>query len=195
MSKKISTLAAILMAAIFAAAFLTSCRTVPPEPLLEEEPPEEILAEVYEPEPPKELPNFEPNEFELRVFELVNNERRFRRLQPLIWDDAAFIAARLHSMDMHDNDFLRHRGSNGTNTGQRLECVGIKNLSSWAAGLGGGWLTPEDVVDAWMESPIYRENILRPEFTHTAVGFVERSEDSNARFATYWNQIFFTFTL
>jgi len=193
MSKKIFTMILILAAASFTASVFTSCATVPPEPLPVEEPPPEPVVEVYIPEPPpQELPSFEPNEFELRVFELVNAERRFRRLPPLVWHNSAFIAARLHSMDMHDSNIMRHTGSDGSNTGQRLERIYIGNLTSWSASIAGGWLTPEAVVDAWMESPIYRQNILREDFVYTGVGFLQRPADSNSRFPTYWTQKFFT---
>jgi len=197
LSKKIFILAIVLVTAFFIVSVFSSCRSAPlPEPLPVEEPPPEPYTEVYvpvpeEPPPPKELPPFEPNAFERRVFELVNRERAMHRLPSLIWHDGAAFVAREHSIDMHDNNFMRHTGSDGSNIRQRLERGCIKNATSLNASIAGGWLTPEAVVEAWMDSPVYRPNILRREFTHTGVGFFQRPSGSNSHFATYWTQKFF----
>ena len=168
-----------------AAWVFTSCRTPPPP-----EPDIEVYVPV--PEPPKEPISFEPNAFESRVFELTNFERRMQRLPPLIWHEAAAFVARQHSMDMLENNFMRHTGSDGSNIRERLERGCIKDKKSWSANIAGGYLTPEEVVAAWMESPMYRPNILSGVFTHIGVGFVERPIDSNSRFATYWTIKFLT---
>jgi len=199
--KKVSPLFVVLMAAFFALSGLASCRSAPlPEPPLAEEPlpepyvpepkPEPVLAE--EPPPPFEF-DFEPHEFELRVFELTNLERANHRLPPLIWYELASFVARGHCIDMQSNDLMRHTGSDGSNPRQRLERVGITNIGNMGANIAGGWTTPEAVVAAWMESPRHRPNILSREFTHLGVGYFERPEGSNARFATYWTQKFFTY--
>ena len=101
--KKIFVLFLVLTAAFFSVSVFTSCRSAPL------------------PELPKELPPFEPNEFELRVFELTNRERALHRLPSLIWHEAASFVAREHCEDMHRNNFMRHTGSDGSNIRQRLE--------------------------------------------------------------------------
>ena len=172
------------------ASVLVTCRTAPtPEPLPVEEPLPEPYVEAYVPEPelPKEeLPPFESNEFERLLFEIINIERRFNRLPPLTWHDGASFVSREHSIDMFNNDLMRHTGSNGSTIRDRLERACLKNMRRWSANIGGGYLTPEAVFEAWMESPIYRPNILSREFTHIGVGFFERPAGSNARYATYW---------
>jgi len=198
--KNISILLAVLLAAFLVLSGLTSCRSTPapePEPVVEAPLPEPFVPEpepeialVEEPPPPFEF-EFEPHEFELRVFELTNRERSFHRLPPLIWYELASFVARGHCMDMHSHDLMRHTGSDGSNPRQRLERVGITNMSNISANIAGGWTTPEEVVAAWMESPRYRPNILSREFTHVGVGYFARPEGSNARFPTYWVQKFF----
>jgi uncharacterized protein YkwD len=91
---------------------------------------------------------------------------------------------------MHNNNFMSHTGSDGLGIRQRLERGCIKDMRSWSASIAGGYLTPEDVVAAWMESPRYRPNILSREFTHIGVGFFERPVRSNAHFAAYWTTKF-----
>ena len=168
---------------IFLPAFLavfTSCRSTP-----------EYVARVYACSP--QLSPFEPHEFELRVFELTNAERSRQRLPPLIWYQAASCVAREHSIDMQSNNLMRLQGSDGSDSRQRLERAGITNTRVSDTNIAGGWLTPEEVVSAWMDSPRHRPNILSREFTHLGVGFFQRPEESNARFATYWTQKFFVF--
>lgn len=45
-----------------------------------------------------------------------------------------------------------------------------------------GQRTPEEVVNAWMNSSGHRQNILNPNFTHIGVGYVENGN--------YWTQMF-----
>ena len=42
--------------------------------------------------------------------------------------------------------------------------------------------TPEQVVQAWMDSPGHRENIMNSSFTHIGVGYVASGN--------YWTQMF-----
>jgi uncharacterized protein YkwD len=192
--KKILVSLAVLVTVFFTVSVFTACRSAPiPEAPPEEPPPKQCYVPYVplpEAPPPKELPPFEPHAFERRVFELTNRERLMQRLPTLIWHEAAARVAREHSEDMHRNNFMRHTGSDGSDIRQRLERGCIKEMRIWSANIAGGYLTPETVVAAWMESPIYRQNILRREFTHMGVGFIERPADSNAHFATYWTQKF-----
>jgi uncharacterized protein YkwD len=58
----------------------------------------------------------------------------------------------------------------------------------WAGeNIAAGQETPQDVVDAWMNSPDHKANILRPEFTSIGVGF---TDETIASHDTYWTQIF-----
>lgn len=126
--------------------------------------------------------------FEMRVFELTNEERAKHNLQPFIWHDELAEVARAHSLDMMQNDFLRHRGSNNFSARERIEGVaGIIGARSWSENIAAGQATPEDVVRSWMDSPHYRANIFSFA-THVGVGFVARIGD--ATHPTYWTQKF-----
>jgi uncharacterized protein YkwD len=182
--KKMFAITAVFLPAFLAVFVFTSCRSAPlPGP--------EIIPVVYACSP--QLQPFEPHEFELRVFELTNLERARQRLPALIWYQTASCVAREHSRDMESNNIMRPRGSDGSDSRQRLERAGITNMRFSDVNIAGGWLTPEEVVTAWMDSPRHRPNILSREFTHLGVGFFQRPTDSNARFATYWTQKFFVF--
>ncbi len=64
-----------------------------------------------------------------------------------------------------------------------------RNLKyAWAGeNIAAGPDTPQDVVNAWMNSPSHRANILRAEFTAIGVGF---TNDTTTIYDTYWTQIF-----
>lgn len=53
--------------------------------------------------------------------------------------------------------------------------------------IAAGQSTPQDVVEAWMDSPGHRENILDPNFGRMGLGYVY-AEDS--RYGHYWAQLF-----
>ena len=55
---------------------------------------------------------------------------------------------------------------------------------------GNAAVSPETVVATWMNSAEHRANILNPEFTKLAVGFVF---DPSAPYQTYWAQYFSTY--
>ena len=58
---------------------------------------------------------------------------------------------------------------------------GIKYRSA-GENIAMGQRTPSEVVQAWMNSPGHRANILDPSFTRVGVGYV--------REGNYWTQMF-----
>jgi len=56
---------------------------------------------------------------------------------------------------------------------------------AWGENIAAGQRTPEIVVDAWMNSPGHRANILSPNFSKIGVGYV-----TNSSGRPYWTQIF-----
>jgi uncharacterized protein YkwD len=122
-------------------------------------------------------------EFERRVFELTNEERRTHGLPALIWDDTLADAARAHSRDMAENNFFSHTGSDGSNVGDRLTRFGISYAGAAENISRTGSPTPEDVVTGWMNSSGHRANILNQNMTHLGVGFHNLS-DSRMNYIT-----------
>jgi len=62
-----------------------------------------------------------PSSFEEQVVDLVNVERAEKKLAPLSYDERLMEAARRHSTDMADGNFLDHTGSDGKNAGQHID--------------------------------------------------------------------------
>ncbi len=63
---------------------------------------------------------------EKQVFQLINYERAKRGLGPLIWNDRAAKAARLHSKNMAEQNFFSHRGRDGSMVSDRANRFGVR---------------------------------------------------------------------
>ncbi|GGF20364.1 serine protease [Halobacillus andaensis] len=130
----------------------------------------------------------DPSQFEEEVVELVNEERAKEDLEPLEMYDRLSDLARLKSQDMADNDYFDHTSPT---YGSPFEMMDQYDFTYWSAGenIAAGQRSPEQVVEGWMNSPGHRENIMKEDFTHIGVGYVEESGD---RYGTYWTQMFMT---
>ncbi len=123
-----------------------------------------------------------------RVVVLVNEERQKAKLPPLKLVDKLCVTARWHAMDMAVGGYFEHTDRQGRTVGQRLNGFGYR-YTYCGQNIAAGQKTPEDAVQAWMNSPSHRENILRREFREIGVAFVE---NPNSKYGRYWVQDFGT---
>ncbi|MET8907281.1 CAP domain-containing protein [Micromonospora sp. NPDC004551] len=122
---------------------------------------------------------------ELReVVDLVNQERAKAGCKALTVDDKLMLAAQRHSQDQADHKTMSHDGSDGSDVGDRLDRVGYA-WRSYGENVAWNQQSPAAVMDAWMNSPGHRANILNCSFTEIGVG-VARSN------GPYWTQDFGT---
>lgn len=122
--------------------------------------------------------------YEEKVVELVNVERQKAGLSTLTMDSAISNVARAKSKDMADNKYFAHQSPTYGSAGDMLEQFGIK-WSAWGENIAYGQRTPEIVVNAWMNSPGHRANILSTNFSKIGIGYV-----TNSNGTPYWTQIF-----
>ena len=122
--------------------------------------------------------------YEQRVAELVNVERQKNGLAPLALDSAISNVARIKSKDMSDNNYFAHQSPTYGSAGNMLNKFGIR-WSAWGENIAMGQKTPEEVVNAWMNSPGHRANILNTNYTQIGVGFAKNSSGT-----PYWTQMF-----
>ena len=137
-------------------------------------------------------------DLERRVHDLINKERRERKLAPLADDDRLSRVARGHSQDMAKRQFFDHvnpEGLDPTARGRRAgyECRKVRG-NIIREGLGENlyqgslylririedgqrfydWNSAEKIakqsVDGWMNSPGHRRNILEARYSRTGVG-------------------------
>ncbi len=106
---------------------------------------------------------------------------------PLTLNLALRSAARRHSSDMAEHDFVEHIGSDGSRPEQRIAQAGYKTKKVIGENAAGGYPTPQIVVDEWMTSRGHCIDIMYKGFVHLGVGFVYRQSSSNQEF---WTQDF-----
>jgi uncharacterized protein YkwD len=128
-----------------------------------------------------------PGAFEWAVVDRVNVERVSRGLNPLEMDVRLMEAAQLHSLDMATNNFHSHTGSDGSDPGDRIEDAGYLGWTGWGENVAAGYSTPDSVVDAWMNSPGHRSNILGASYDHIGVGY---RYGAATTYSHYWTQDF-----
>ncbi|MBO5869267.1 MAG: SafA/ExsA family spore coat assembly protein [Clostridia bacterium] len=119
--------------------------------------------------------------YEKEVVRLVNKERASRGLSLLTLDWELSRVARYKSQDMHDKGYFSHTSPTYGSPFDMLSDFGIKYRSA-GENIAKGQRTPQEVVNAWMNSSGHRANILNASFTKIGVGYVA---DGN-----YWTQMF-----
>lgn len=156
------------------------------KPELPEQKPQEPEQKPEIPEQKPETPEQKPESsalhaFEKRVGELVNAERAKAGLEPLVLDESLSVKAREKSRDMAKNNYFSHNSPTYGTPFEMMQSMGITYRSA-GENIAMGQRSPEAVVEAWMNSPGHRANILSPSFTHLGVGYIA---DGN-----YWTQWF-----
>ncbi|QDP41920.1 CAP domain-containing protein [Radiobacillus deserti] len=110
------------------------------------------------------------HEFVTAVIELTNAERQKEGLPPLkAYPDLNNVAG-TKAKDMHDKGYFSHTSPT---YGSPFDMMRDFGITYQAAGenIAQGQQSPEDVVNAWMNSEGHRANILDENFTHIGVGF------------------------
>lgn len=132
------------------------------------------------------------NSWVQQVFDLTNSYRQQAGLAPLRLNAKLNTAAQAHSVDMALNDFFSHIGSDGSTVYNRMNGAGYDyNLA--AENIVAGYATPKSAVQAWMNSPGHRANILHPNLQEIGIGFYFLSNDSGSNnYRYYWTQDFGT---
>jgi len=125
-----------------------------------------------------------------QVLKLTNGYRQQAGLQPLQLNPTLTTAAYGHSLDMATQDFFGHVGSNGSTVFNRLDTAGYRYTTA-GENIAAGFTTAKSVVQAWMNSPLHRQNILTPFLEEVGIGFVFLPSDSGKlKLRYYWTQDF-----
>jgi len=119
--------------------------------------------------------------YEGEVVRLVNEKRAQNGLDPLTENWELSRVARYKSQDMKDNKYFSHTSPVYGSPFKMMEDFGITYRTA-GENIAYGQRTPQEVVNAWMNSKGHRANILSPSFKMIGVGYVV---DGN-----YWTQMF-----
>ena len=126
------------------------------------------------------------------VVALTNSYRAQYGLQPLTLNANLSTSAQVHSEDMALSDFFSHTGSDGTKVRDRAVAAGYQS-SYVGENIAAGYITAEEVVRGWMNSPSHRDNILNSNYTEIGIGYYYLDLDTGEiNYNTYWTQNFGT---
>lgn len=131
------------------------------------------------------IPNLDDvKALENEVIRLVNVERAKAGLPQLTQNWQLSRVARYKSQDMIDKGYFAHNSPTYGSPFKMMESFGIR-YSAAGENIAMGQQSPSQVMNAWMNSPGHRNNILSPSFTQIGVGL---AKDKNGRM--YWTQMF-----
>ncbi|USK53345.1 CAP domain-containing protein [Cytobacillus solani] len=119
--------------------------------------------------------------YEQKVLDLTNQERAKNGVPALKLDVELSKVARAKSADMKAKGYFDHNSPTYGSPFDMMKQFGITYKSA-GENIAMGQRTPEEVVNAWMNSEGHRKNILNANYTHLGVGYVA---DGN-----YWTQMF-----
>ena len=133
--------------------------------------------------------NEEPAEHETTsqaeaVLKLVNAERSKQGLQPLTLSSKLTNLATMKSKDMADKGYFEHTSPTYGTPFQMLQSHGV-HYSSAGENIAAGQQTPEQVMNAWMNSSGHRANILNKSYTEIGIGYYQ-----GGKYGVYWTQLF-----
>lgn len=119
--------------------------------------------------------------FELKVVELTNVERQKAGLKPLAIDNELSKVARIKSQDMTEKHYFDHNSPTYGSPFDMMKHFGITYTAA-AENIAKGQKTPEEVVNAWMNSAGHRGNILNGKLTYIGVGYDSRENTWTQQF-------------
>ena len=106
------------------------------------------------------------------VLKLVNEERAKQGLNPLSLSAKLTDIATMKSKDMADKGYFDHTSPTYGTPFQMLQDFGV-HYSSAGENIAAGQKTPEEVMNAWMNSPGHRANILGANFTQIGIAYYQ----------------------
>lgn len=133
--------------------------------------------------PPPPPPIVHVQGVQSNVVNSVNQQRANAGIGGVTVDARLTNAAQSHANDMANRRVMTHTGANGSNGGQRITAQGY-GWSRWAENVAAGQTTPEQVMNAWMNSSGHRANILDGRLVNIGVAAATGSDG-----VTYWAMV------
>ncbi|WP_369716905.1 CAP domain-containing protein [Leptotrichia sp. HSP-536] len=124
------------------------------------------------------------NNFQMEVVRLVNIERRKRGIASLSVSNELSKATAIRADEISRK--YSHTRPDGSSYLTVLKTAGYMH-SYVGENIAAGQKSPEEVMNAWMNSSGHRANILNPNYTEMGVGFTYAT---NSIYGTYWVQLF-----
>ena len=118
---------------------------------------------------------------ERTAFDMLNQKRAEKGLQPLAWSDGLAAVARLHSQNMAEFSFFGHRGLDNKMVSDRADDAGMRKWHAIGENIAynRGYQDPVGkAVELWLDSPSHRHNLLDSNWKETAVGIAVAADGS-----------------
>jgi uncharacterized YkwD family protein len=109
------------------------------------------------------------------IFQQVNSERAQAGLAPLEIDYRLVRTARAKSQDMIDNGYFDHQSPVLGSPFDQMQNAGISYRFAGENIAGNNSVS--QAMQAWINSPGHRANILNPDFTRIGIGVVDGGPD------------------
>lgn len=124
----------------------------------------------------------------------INSVRAKAGCQPLTLNKQLMATAESHARNMAEDDFFGHRDKSGRAFPTRVRAQGYR-LSLAAENIAAGQKTPEKAVQAWLDSPSHRKNVMNCKFRETGIAMVYQPDDKPLKGQSmglryYWVQVF-----
>ena len=132
--------------------------------------------------PDESTDNTSNKSYTQQVVDLVNAERAKEGLAPLTIDANVEKAATVRAKEIQSN--FDHTRPNGSSFSTALKEQGV-NYRGAGENIAWGQKTPQEVVNAWMNSAGHRANIMNKSYTHIGVGNTQNGSGTQ-----YWVQLF-----
>ncbi|QKY71747.1 hypothetical protein Len3610_15170 [Lentibacillus sp. CBA3610] len=120
------------------------------------------------------------SEYASQVIQLTNEERSQHGLSDLKASKPLSRVARNKSEDMHEKNYFSHTSPTYGSPFNMMKEFDV-TFESAGENIARGQQSPNQVVEAWMDSDEHRENILDESFTHIGVGYTDDGR--------YWTQM------
>jgi uncharacterized protein YkwD len=122
-----------------------------------------------------------------RMLDLVNAERRTRRLGPLVENALLDQAAQRHADDMIRRSYYSHESPEGSSVMERSRAAGYA-ANVIGENIAEGQGTVREVMQGWMDSPRHRDHILSLTFREIGMGVAFGRNDRG--WEIVWVQVF-----
>jgi uncharacterized protein YkwD len=123
---------------------------------------------------------------EAQVLALVNKERASAGCGTLRSNTILVSVARAHSKDMAVHGYFDHSSQDGRSPFDRMRAAGYSG-GLMGENIAAGQSTPAAVMNAWMNSPGHRANILNCGYKVIGIGV---AKVSGSPYRIYWTQDF-----
>ncbi len=131
---------------------------------------EATTQEILKPSPTRQITPTDTSELtDTGVFKEINLQRQQEGLPPLSMNARLIKAAEAKADDMFHHQYFEHTSPAGDGPGELAGATGYAYLNIGENLALGNYENDHDLVEAWMNSPGHRENILSSQYTETGV--------------------------